>query len=226
MHVPHQRFKRVPVLRHAVGERVVTEERLRLLHIGHVQGKVADQVAGVMESQPTGSRWYALFPIHAPKHTAELRDALFELRKKGFNRLFQDGQTFEFSSPESLLNIDFKKPLFALVDRISIGGDLHQRLVDTTEICYRETGEVVFQNAGSDEILRFNEKFACKRCGKEFIAPEPSLFSFNSPFGACRRCQGATKAWHPGWRCGILKLTGCLSEDATPCRFWSTSSRR
>src|SRR5437764_7274637 len=36
-----------------------------------------DQVAGVMESQPAGSRWYALFPIHAPKHTAELRDALF-----------------------------------------------------------------------------------------------------------------------------------------------------
>jgi excinuclease ABC subunit A len=38
--------------------------------------------------------------------------------------------------------------------------------------------------------LRFNEKFQCKTCGREFTAPEPILFSFNSPFGACPRCQG------------------------------------
>jgi len=149
-----------------------------------------DRVADAMASQPAGSRWYALFPIHVPKQTAQLRDHLFELRKKGFNRLYQDGKTFEFSSPESLLDIDFSRPVFALVDRIAIGGDLHQRLVDTTETCYREAGEVIFQSATGDESLRFSEKFTCKRCGKEFVTPEPSLFSFNSPFGACRRCQG------------------------------------
>ena len=119
-----------------------------------------------------------------------LRDHLFELRKKGFNRLYQNGRTFEFSTPESLLDIDFKQPLFALVDRLVISGDLHQRLVDTVEICYREAGEVLFQNAANDERLRFSEKFECKTCGKAFVDPEPSLFSFNSPFGACRRCQG------------------------------------
>jgi excinuclease ABC subunit A len=149
-----------------------------------------DRVAETMAAQPPGSRWYALFPIHVPKQTAQLRDHLFELRKKGFNRLYQGGRTFEFSSPESLLDIDFKQPVFALVDRIAISGDLHQRLVDTTEICYREAGEIVFQSATGDESVRFSEKFACKRCGKEFVTPEPSLFSFNSPFGACRRCQG------------------------------------
>ena len=77
-----------------------------------------------------------------------LRDHLFELRKKGFNRLFQDGRLFEFSTPESLLDIDFSKPVFVLVDRIAIGPDLHQRLVDTIEICYREAGEVIFESAG------------------------------------------------------------------------------
>jgi excinuclease ABC subunit A len=149
-----------------------------------------DRVADAMAAQPDGSRWYALFPIHVPKQTAQLRDNLFELRKKGFNRLYQGGRTFEFSSPESLLDIDFSRPVFALVDRIAISGDLHQRLVDTTETCYREAGEVIFQSATGDESLRFSEKFTCKRCGKEFVTPEPSLFSFNSPFGACRRCQG------------------------------------
>ena len=83
-----------------------------------------------------------------------------------------------------------RKPLFVLVDRIAIAPDLHQRLVDTVEICYREAGEVIFESASGGERLRFNEKFQCKTCGLEFATPEPILFSFNSPVGACPRCQG------------------------------------
>ncbi len=149
-----------------------------------------DQVAEAVAAHPAGSRWYALFPIASHEQTSALRDHLFELRKKGFNRLYQNGNTFEFSTPESLLDIDFKQPLFALVDRIVLGGDLHQRLVDTVEICFREAGEIVFQNAASDDRLRFSEKFECKQCGTTFADPEPGLFSFNNPQGACRRCQG------------------------------------
>jgi len=81
--------------------------------------------------------------------------------------------------------------VFILVDRLAITPDIRQRLVDSVEIGYRESGEVLFEPpAGSGETLRFNEKFACKLCGKTFEEPEPSLFSFNSPFGACKRCQG------------------------------------
>jgi len=150
-----------------------------------------DEVAARMLEQPGGSRWYALFEVAgAGREPAPLRDHLFELRKKGFNRLFQAGRLFEFSTPESLLDIDFVKPVYVLVDRLAIGPDLHQRLVDTIEICYRETGEVIFESASGAERLRFNEKFQCKTCGMEFGQPEPILFSFNSPFGACPRCQG------------------------------------
>ena len=124
------------------------------------------------------------------KTTEALRDRLFDLRKKGFNRLYQGGRVFEFSTPESLLDVDFSKPVFVLVDRIAIDGEARQRLVDTVEICYREAGEAIFEPAGGGESLRFNEKFTCKPCGTEFVEPEPSLFSFNNPFGACKRCQG------------------------------------
>jgi excinuclease ABC subunit A len=123
-----------------------------------------------------------------------LRDHLFELRKKGFNRLYQKAQVFEFSTPESLLDIDFSQPLFILVDRFVISPELHQRIVDTMEICYREAGEVIFEEATPQNppaaTLRFSEKFACKRCGIELVTPEPGLFSFNNPMGACPRCQG------------------------------------
>jgi excinuclease ABC subunit A len=154
-----------------------------------------DHVADRMMREPERSRWYVLFPIRVPdskerKKSEVLRDHLFDLRKRGFTRLFQGGKTFEFSTPESILDIDFKKPVHVLVDRIAIASDLHQRLVDSMEICYREAGEVIFQEASGERELTFSEKFACKKCGIEYLTPEPSLFSFNSPFGACRRCQG------------------------------------
>ncbi len=157
-----------------------------------VERDTVDQVAAQMLAQPTGSRWYALFPVTQAEKpdTQKLRDHLFELRKKGFNRLFQEGKTFEFSTPESLLDIDFAKPLHVLADRIAMAADLHQRIVDTTETSYREAGEVIFQNAAAGERLRFSEKFGCKHCSREFTEPEPALFSFNSPAGACPRCQG------------------------------------
>jgi excinuclease ABC subunit A len=150
-----------------------------------VQKDIVDQVAQRLLELPAGSRWYVLFPV-----TNTSKEHLFELRKKGFNRLFQNDRVFEFSTPESLLEIDFAQPLFILADRISISPELHQRLVDTIEICYREAGESIFQNAQTGERLRFSERFECKNCRMEFREPEPTLFSFNSPAGACPRCQG------------------------------------
>jgi excinuclease ABC subunit A len=157
-----------------------------------VRKDTVDEIAEQLLELPAGSRWYALFPVSrdAHAHTQALRDHLFELRKKGFARLFQGGRLFEFSTPESLLDIDFAKPVSVLVDRIAITPGLHARLVDTIEICYREAGEVVFESAAGGEQRRFSEKFACKTCNIEFSQPEPILFSFNSPYGACPRCQG------------------------------------
>ncbi|HEY3936923.1 MAG TPA: excinuclease ABC subunit UvrA [Bryobacteraceae bacterium] len=159
-----------------------------------IQNDTVDQVAEQMLAQLPGSRWYALFAVKAAGKSAAtaLRDRLFELRGKGFNRLFQDGKVFEFSTPESLLEIDFAKPLYVLADRIVIQPDSHQRLVDTVEICYRETGEVFFEAAGEAEPVQlyFSEKFVCKTCGLAAVPPEPTLFSFNNPIGACPVCQG------------------------------------
>ena len=156
-----------------------------------VKKDTVDEVAARLLALPEGSRWYALFACGDHAGAASLRDHLFELRKKGFTRLFQTGRIFEFSTPESLLDIDFSQPVLVLVDRIAIGPGLHQRLVDTVEICYREAGEVIFESAAPPaRTLRFNEKFQCKTCGMEFAVAEPILFSFNSPVGACPRCQG------------------------------------
>ncbi len=155
-----------------------------------VERDTVDRVADKMLAQPEGSRWYVLFQAIQGTGDEDLKARLFELRRKGFSRLYQNGRTFEFSTPESLLEIDFEQPVFVLADRLSIAPDLRQRLVDTVEICYGEAAEVFFENAGTQEPLRFNEKFACKFCDIDYREPEPILFSFNSPAGACPRCQG------------------------------------
>src|SRR2546422_5337870 len=123
-----------------------------------------------------------------------LKTRLFDLRQRGFNRLYQNGQIFEFSTPESLLEIDFDKPVFLLVDRLVVSSEGRHRIVDATEISYREAGEVIFETASSDgqqpQQFWFSQRFECKQCNIRYEEPEPRLFSFNNPYGACPRCQG------------------------------------
>jgi excinuclease ABC subunit A len=125
-----------------------------------------------------------------------LRQALSDLQKRGFNRLYQDGRIHEFSSPETLLDLDFSKPVYVLVDRLAVNPESRSRIVDSIEICYREgQGEAILEfiadGAGNPaERLTFNERFECKHDGTLYQEPEPRLFSFNNPYGACSRCQG------------------------------------
>jgi len=182
-----------------------------------VKKDTVDEVADRILAQGEGTRFNVLFPVQsiAPKpaegpvkkvrgkkkaeaESIQLSDAiktrLFDLRKRGFNRLFQNGQLFEFSTPESLLEINFAEPVFALVDRLAVSADARARIVDAVEIGYREAGEVIFETAPRDgektECLRFSQRFECKNDGSRYDEPEPRLFSFNNPYGACPRCQG------------------------------------
>ena len=129
-------------------------------------------------------------------YTETLKARLIELRSGGFNRLYQQGRIVEFSTPESLLDLDFTLPVFVLLDRIVVSADNRARIVDAAEIAYREAGEVIFEEVpreGEQPERAAAQVFGRLRVqelpspGKE---PEPRLFSFNNPFGACPRCQG------------------------------------
>ena len=139
----------------------------------------------------------------APILTDAVKTRLFDLRKSGFNRLYQGGEVYEFSTPESLLDINFAEPVFVLVDRLVVAAEARTRVVDAIETAYREAGEVIFEIPGDEErdavagkssrstrILRFAQRFECKDCNLRYEEPEPRLFSFNNPYGACPRCQG------------------------------------
>jgi excinuclease ABC subunit A len=128
-------------------------------------------------------------------HAETLKARLTELRTAGFNRLYQRDRIFEFSAPESLLDLDFSMPVFVLLDRIVVSPDNRSRIVDAAEIAYREAGEVIFEEVPREDSVerkrhRFSAAYECKNCHRPGREPEPRLFSFNNPFGACPRCQG------------------------------------
>jgi excinuclease ABC subunit A len=175
-----------------------------------VRKDTVDEIADRVFALPAGRRFYVLYELHFPgdatgktargrkasKPSSEaIRQALTSLQKRGFNRLYQAGQVYEFSSPETLLEIDFARPVFVVVDRLALEAEMRSRLMDSIEICYRERGEAILEfvadaPGAAPERLIFNERFECKRCGIVYQEPEPRLFSFNSPYGACPRCQG------------------------------------
>jgi|CZKR01.1.fsa_nt_gi excinuclease ABC subunit A len=195
-----------------------------------VKKDTVDEVADAILALDPATRLQVLFPLQRPapgvqeaaakaprsskakkgagtgQLTEALKTRLFDLRKAGFNRLYQAGDVFEFSTPESLLDINFELPVFVLVDRLVVSAEARTRVVDAIETAYRESGEVIFEIAesGSPEndpqakardrsvrpTLRFAQRFECKDCNLRYEEPEPRLFSFNNPYGACPRCQG------------------------------------
>jgi excinuclease ABC subunit A len=184
---------------------------------GVVKRDTVDEIASTILALGEDTRLYALFPVK-PKATPEtdpepkrkkkakvvvnpalpndaFKERLTELRTRGFNRLYQNGKIVEFSTPESLLDLDFQQAIYALVDRLVVSQENRARIVDAAEIGFRESGEIVYETVPRDEQteprrMRFSQAFECKLCHRIYREPEPRLFSFNNPYGACERCQG------------------------------------
>ena len=152
------------------------------------------QQSGEKPARTTKSRKAASKTAEAAALTDALKTRLFDLRKAGFNRLYQTGQIFEFSTPESLLDVNFVEPVFVLVDRLTVEADSRTRVVDAIETAYRESGQVIFEIPADESTqtkrLRFAQRFECNSCNIRYEEPEPRLFSFNNPYGACPKCQG------------------------------------
>ena len=148
----------------------------------------------ILETLEEGARFYVLFPINAfynPEAKQQNPTAvLMSLLGHGFARLLRGGELLDLQKPEDYSFADFENT-YVLVDRLKADKKIWQRLVDSLETCFRESGAAIIQTHGENpQTLNFSEKFICKYDGTIYEEPEPQLFSFNSPFGACPVCQG------------------------------------
>ena len=131
-------------------------------------------------------------------------ETLNALRRRGFGRLLVDGRAVLFEEIDQA-SLRGRPTLDVVVDRVKIEGDLRSRLTDSIETSYREGGGAAFAVVLPDAEPRtpdsehgtqnperrvFSERFECRRCGLTYEQPQPRLFSFNNPFGACPTCHG------------------------------------
>lgn len=152
-----------------------------------------------------GTRFYVLFPVlhdtaglvkpsgkqkagSKKQERLSVQAYLISMLQQGFSRLFRNGEAIELQKPEDYTFGDLKDT-FVLIDRLKADEEIRQRLVDSLEICFREAHSAVILTPEGRQ-LNFSDSFVCKYDGTIYEEPEPHLFSFNSPFGACPTCQG------------------------------------
>jgi excinuclease ABC subunit A len=141
-----------------------------------------------------GLRLVVLFPL--PLHEKEtLADALANLKKEGFFRVVVAREMIDLnerSVPPKTKAAD----VAVLVDRMVYRGvEDDSRIADSVETAFASgNGRAMLSLLDAKRTLNFNRNFACSDCHIAYEEPDPRLFSFNNPYGACPDCQGFGRA--------------------------------
>lgn len=207
--------------RSTVGTQTEINDYLRVFfsRIGHtfcpdckteVVSSHPDTVANLLIEKFAEKQVLVLFrvPLGAKKAEA-LKDFLPELEKQGFLDFFAEGR--RMSGAEVLKSKKISETLQVCVDEIAAVPKNRKRLVDSLEQAFRlGRGEMLV--AAEGRILEFSEVLRCYSCGKNFKEPSPNLFSFNSPLGACSKCQGFGRVITLDWNLVIPDENKSVAE--------------
>jgi excinuclease ABC subunit A len=186
--------------------------RVFCIHDGvEIRRDTPQSLADELARLPEGVRFLVAAPPAAFSRTEPLLLA-DELKQRGFVRAILDGRIVNLADQpvESLLRSVAERQMTIVIDRLT-GGVAAQRLRDSLETAFSVGGgsctvfveptavdASVFGGRGKpitlDDrawlALTFDDQMRCPQCGREYIDPEPRLFSFNSPLGACPECEG------------------------------------
>jgi excinuclease ABC subunit A len=153
-----------------------------------ITSQTLDQILDKVMSLSRGTRIVILSPlVSGQKGTHE---KLFKrLKKEGFARVRVDGETMEIEEVGALDKYK-KHTIDVVVDRLVVKEKIKNRLADSLELAMSQSdGLVTVDVLGTGPVL-FSEKSACISCGISYPEFTPASFSFNSPQGACPKCDG------------------------------------
>jgi excinuclease ABC subunit A len=154
-----------------------------------ISSQTVDEIVGQILSYPENTPIYILAPIARGKK-GTFSTELKRIGEKGYVRVIIDGEIFDI---ESVPELDKNKPhnIEIVVDRIKVKKEIRSRIADSVETALEETeGILILRDIDKDSSRIFSTKFACPDCGISYPEISPRLFSFNSPYGACPKCQG------------------------------------
>ena len=160
-----------------------------------VKRDTVSSVVDTLKEQPDGARIHIAFPLHDhPGHS--LKEELTALKKRGFFRILVKGDLIDLNEAE--YRGKSKKDIGVLVDRVVIKkGDRENltRIADSIQSAFSEgDGYATVSLVDPRKELHFNEHYECANDGSRYEEPDPRMFSFNNPVGACPKCQGFGRA--------------------------------
>jgi excinuclease ABC subunit A len=154
-----------------------------------IEAQTVSQMVDRVLAMPDGTRLLLLAPVVRDRK-GEYRKELAELQRKGFTRVKVDGTLYEIGEVPAL-NRKIKHEIEAVVDRVVVRDGIAPRLADSFETALALSDGVVYaEHADNGERTVFSSRFACPVSGFSIEEIEPRLFSFNSPHGACPKCDG------------------------------------
>ncbi len=153
--------------------------------------QTVDQIVDRVMELPGGMKFQVLSPIIRGRK-GEYIKTFENVKNNGYARVRIDGKVYELGEDfDFKLDKNVKHNVEIIVDRLKIKPDIKKRLSEDIEISLIESSGVVYiQLLDSGEIHSFSENFSCVDCGIDFEELTPRMFSFNSPYGACRECGG------------------------------------
>ncbi|MBM4350148.1 MAG: excinuclease ABC subunit A [Deltaproteobacteria bacterium] len=183
-----------------------------------VSGDTVETVSETLLSEYPQKKISILSPISLAK--AEKGEAkVKELIQNGYYRILDEGEVLDLTAlPSSFLQN--RQQILLLIDRLSSEEKNRSRLTEAIQSGFN-AGSGKVEVIGEDgKKMTFNRSYSCNRCGKTFSEPEPLLFSFNSPLGACPTCQGFGRVIGIAWEKVIPDPKKTLKEK--PFAPWNT----
>jgi excinuclease ABC subunit A len=182
--------------RSTVGTATEILDHLRLLYarLGEtwccgerVAEATVDRVTSRILARFAGER-VTLSAALSPAKGAAARELRERLVREGYTRLLlPDGSVSEAAdTPLARLR---EGSMRLVIDRLAVDASARSRVAEAVAAAFAKGGEVEARTPAG-ERSRWREGFSCERCGRSFPTPEPALFSFNSPLGACEACHG------------------------------------
>ncbi|MBQ7726003.1 MAG: excinuclease ABC subunit UvrA, partial [Clostridia bacterium] len=187
-----------------------------------ISQQTTDQIVDAVMKLDSGTRVQILSPVvkgRKGEHAKELENA----RKQGYVRARIDGELLELSE-EIKLDKKKKHVIEIVVDRLVIKDEIRSRLADSVETAAKLSGGLVAVDVIGGEEMQFSQSFACDEHGVSIPELTPTMFSFNSPFGACPTCSGLGVFMKVDPRLVINDESKSLLEGAIRASGWGVNS--
>ena len=184
-----------------------------------IKQQTVDQIVDSVMTLEGGTKIQILAPVvraRKGEHTKEFDAA----RRAGFVRVRVDGNIYDLSE-EIKLDKNKKHNIEIVIDRLVIKPEIRGRVSDSLETAASLSGGITIIDINGKEDLTFSQNYACPEHGVSMEELAPRMFSFNNPYGACKKCGGLGIFMKVDWELIVPDKSLSIKGGAIKASGWS-----